>query len=127
MTKFLQKNPEHVNALLGKGSCIRDEGKNRYNDAITIYQKARTNAPENIVPVNAIAYTYCLDEDYNNALNYYNKALEINSTHLHAQIGQSVAMLGQDNPKNVFLCHAGEYPDFWFELQRQLRNFFWIR
>jgi tetratricopeptide (TPR) repeat protein len=72
---FLQRHPDHVNALLAFGSFLDDRGDDE--GALTQWQKALALAPKNPAALDNLANYYAHRGPVKKAFEYYDKAIAI--------------------------------------------------
>jgi tetratricopeptide (TPR) repeat protein len=73
---FLEKHPDHVEALLAYGSFLNEIGEEE--EAITQWEKARSLDPKNPSPWNNLANVYAHIGPIKKGFQYYERAIELN-------------------------------------------------
>ena len=93
--KALELDPTHLNALLSKANAYTEWGKTKqdhYNTAEKELDHILGIYPDNVEALVGMGYVLNEQLKFEQALSYYEKALEIDPEHFNAQRGKSLAL-----------------------------------
>jgi len=107
LIEALRCNPKNIWALVLMGNLITKEKKD-VEHAKQYYNKVLEYYPDNVIALNNIGATYMECEDYEGALSYMERALDIDDTYANSYYGLALCYYKLGRTKEAFdICHKG--------------------
>ena len=89
--KILETNPENPVALRGLGCSMQSLGE--FNEAINYFSEALKYSDKKEIEYTLLGTVYYIQDDFENALKYYNLAIEFNNSYEPAYDGRNQTLL----------------------------------
>jgi tetratricopeptide (TPR) repeat protein len=107
LIESLKCNPRNIWALVLMGNLLTKE-KNDVEHAKQYYEKVLEYYPDNAIAINNIGATYMERKDFEGALPYMEKALQIDDTYINSYYGLALCYYKTGKIEETFnICHKG--------------------
>lgn len=94
-------DPKNMWALIMMGNILAN-GKNNVEGADKYYKKVLEYYPDNAIALNNVAGTFIKKKDYDNAIRYMERALELDDSYMNSYYGIALAYYQKDDLNKAF-------------------------